>query len=178
MRPSVRATSLPLHSFVWEVGDRDIRRWPSLCVPELCCLASPADAFAPLQMFGGRCSLCCPFSPQIREENPRLARDSKILKVTMDNVYEVRQSCGWRARDTAARGRQGRWHIGRRGRSWEGTCIGRMSRGVVLGAGGFSRACLPIHRGPPARVPSFRCSQRRGTSQGCRWASGRGCRRR
>ncbi len=26
---------------------------------------------------------------QIREENPRLARDSKILKVTMDNVYEV-----------------------------------------------------------------------------------------
>lgn len=26
---------------------------------------------------------------QIREENPRLARDSKILRVTMDNVYEV-----------------------------------------------------------------------------------------
>eukprot|EP00955_Chlamydomonas_euryale_P082864 363771-Chlamydomonas_euryale.AAC.12 len=26
---------------------------------------------------------------QMREENPRLARDSKILKVTMDNVYEV-----------------------------------------------------------------------------------------
>ncbi|GAX77701.1 hypothetical protein CEUSTIGMA_g5144.t1 [Chlamydomonas eustigma] len=26
---------------------------------------------------------------KIREENPRLARDSKILKVTMDNVYEV-----------------------------------------------------------------------------------------
>eukprot|EP00199_Chlamydomonas_sp_CCMP681_P002435 CAMPEP_0119108404 /NCGR_PEP_ID=MMETSP1180-20130426/14195_1 /TAXON_ID=3052 ORGANISM="Chlamydomonas cf sp, Strain CCMP681" /NCGR_SAMPLE_ID=MMETSP1180 /ASSEMBLY_ACC=CAM_ASM_000741 /LENGTH=385 /DNA_ID=CAMNT_0007094011 /DNA_START=122 /DNA_END=1279 /DNA_ORIENTATION=- len=26
---------------------------------------------------------------KIREENPRLARDSKILRVTMDNVYEV-----------------------------------------------------------------------------------------
>lgn len=26
---------------------------------------------------------------KIKEENPRLARDSKILKVTMDNVYEV-----------------------------------------------------------------------------------------
>lgn len=26
---------------------------------------------------------------QIREENPRLARDSKILRVTMDNVFEV-----------------------------------------------------------------------------------------
>ena len=26
---------------------------------------------------------------QIREENPRLARDSKILRVTMENVYEV-----------------------------------------------------------------------------------------
>jgi hypothetical protein len=26
---------------------------------------------------------------QIREENPRLARDSKVLRVTMDNVYEV-----------------------------------------------------------------------------------------
>jgi len=26
---------------------------------------------------------------KMREENPRLARDSKILKVTMDNVYEV-----------------------------------------------------------------------------------------
>ncbi|KAF5843038.1 Tic22-like family-domain-containing protein [Dunaliella salina] len=26
---------------------------------------------------------------EIREENPRLARDSKILRVTMDNVYEV-----------------------------------------------------------------------------------------
>lgn len=26
---------------------------------------------------------------QIREENPRLARDSKILRVPMDNVYEV-----------------------------------------------------------------------------------------
>jgi len=33
----------------------------------------------------------CVSSPctQIREENPRLARDSKILRVTMDNVYEV-----------------------------------------------------------------------------------------
>jgi len=28
-------------------------------------------------------------TPQIREENPRLARDSKVLRVTMDNVYEV-----------------------------------------------------------------------------------------
>lgn len=28
-------------------------------------------------------------APQIREENPRLARDSKILRVTMDNVFEV-----------------------------------------------------------------------------------------
>ncbi len=28
---------------------------------------------------------------KIREENPRLARDSKILRVTMDNVYEVRR---------------------------------------------------------------------------------------
>lgn len=27
--------------------------------------------------------------PQIKEENPRLARDSRILRVTMDNVYEV-----------------------------------------------------------------------------------------
>lgn len=26
---------------------------------------------------------------QIKEENPRLARDSKVLRVTMDNVYEV-----------------------------------------------------------------------------------------
>jgi len=26
---------------------------------------------------------------KIREENPRLARDSKVLRVTMDNVYEV-----------------------------------------------------------------------------------------
>lgn len=26
---------------------------------------------------------------QIREENPRLARDSRVLRVTMDNVYEV-----------------------------------------------------------------------------------------
>lgn len=28
-------------------------------------------------------------SLQIKEENPRLARDSKVLRVTMDNVYEV-----------------------------------------------------------------------------------------
>ncbi len=26
---------------------------------------------------------------QIKEESPRLARDSKVLRVTMDNVYEV-----------------------------------------------------------------------------------------
>lgn len=26
---------------------------------------------------------------RIRDENPRLARDSKVLRVTMDNVYEV-----------------------------------------------------------------------------------------
>jgi hypothetical protein len=32
---------------------------------------------------------CCTAVPQIREENPRLARDSKVLRVTMDNVYEV-----------------------------------------------------------------------------------------
>jgi hypothetical protein len=32
------------------------------------------------------CVACC---LQIREENPRLARDSKVLRVTMDNVYEV-----------------------------------------------------------------------------------------
>ena len=30
-----------------------------------------------------------PPTSQIREENPRLARDSKVLRVTMDNVYEV-----------------------------------------------------------------------------------------
>lgn len=30
-----------------------------------------------------------PSVAQIKEENPRLARDSKVLRVTMDNVYEV-----------------------------------------------------------------------------------------
>eukprot|EP00878_Enallax_costatus_P015347 GHUV01016075.1.p1 GENE.GHUV01016075.1~~GHUV01016075.1.p1 ORF type:complete len:290 (+),score=71.33 GHUV01016075.1:571-1440(+) len=33
--------------------------------------------------------LCIWLRFQIKEENPRLARDSKVLRVTMDNVYEV-----------------------------------------------------------------------------------------
>jgi hypothetical protein len=36
------------------------------------------------------CTACLySLAHQIREENPRLARDSKVLRVTMDNVYEV-----------------------------------------------------------------------------------------
>ena len=37
----------------------------------------------------GAVSCCAVLCVQIKEENPRLARDSKVLRVTMDNVYEV-----------------------------------------------------------------------------------------
>jgi hypothetical protein len=38
---------------------------------------------------GARANQLRPRPLQVREENPRLARDSKVLRVTMDNVYEV-----------------------------------------------------------------------------------------
>lgn len=53
---------------------------------------------------------------QIREENPRLARDSRIIRVTMDNVYEVfttpREQTGLQVGGTGRRRPSGRVDVG------------------------------------------------------------------
>ena len=60
---------------------------------------------------------------QIRKENPRLARDSKILRVTMDNVYEVGRPRGreCKAEVPLVRSRAG---MEGRQRGWCGTGAG------------------------------------------------------
>jgi len=59
------------------------------CLPGLCLAGNRVCARAQSPSSSHRPYPCLAIRLQIKDENPRLARDSKILRVTMDNVYEV-----------------------------------------------------------------------------------------